>query len=136
MRRRPAYPNPVWAYDFVMDRTQDGRPLKRLTVIDEYTRECVAIEIRRRIRATDVQQVLGELFLARGCPLHVRSDNGPEFIAQSLRRWFAQLDVSPLFIEPGSPWEHGSGESFNGKFRYDVLDGELFDTLIGGAGMD
>jgi transposase InsO family protein len=101
-----------------------------LTVIDEYTRECVAIEIRRRIRATDVQEVLGELFLARGCPTHMRSDNGPEFIAQSLRRWFAQLDVSPLFIEPGSPWENGYVESFNGKFRYDYLDGELFYTLL------
>ena len=130
VRRRPAYPNHVWAYDFVMDRTQDGRPLKMLTVIDEYTRECVAIEVRRRIRATDVQEVLGELFLARGCPTHMRSDNGPECIAQSLRRWCAQLDVSPLFIEPGSPWEHGSGESFNGKFRYDLLDGELVYTLL------
>jgi putative transposase len=126
VRRRPVYPNHVWAYDFVMDRTQDGRPLKMLTVRDEYTRECMAIEIRRRIRATDVQEVLGELFLARGCPTPMRSDNGPEFIARSLRRWFAQLDVSPLFIEPGSPWENGYVESFNGKFRYDFLDGELF----------
>ena len=106
------------------------RPLKMLTVMDEYTRECVAIEARRRMRATDVQEVLGELFLARGCPTHMRSDNGPEFIAQLLRRWFAQLDVSPLFIEPGSPWENGYGESFNGKFRYDFLDGELFYTLL------
>ena len=126
MRRRPAYPNHVWAYDFVMDRTQDGRPLKLLTVIDEYTRECLTIEIRRCMRATAVQEILGELFLARGCPTHMRSDNGPEFIAQSLRRGFAQLDVSPLFIEPESPWENGYVESFNGKFRYDFLDGNSF----------
>ena len=87
------------------------------------------------MRATDVQEVLSELFLARGCPTHMRSDNGPEFIAQSLRRWFAQLDVSPLFIEPGSPWEHGSGESFTGKFRYDVLDGELLYTRLEAQGL-
>ena len=109
-----------------MDRTQDGRPLKLLTVIDEYTRECLTIEIRRCMRATAVQEILGELFLARGCPTHMRSDNGPEFIAQSLRRGFAQLDVSPLFIEPESPWENGYVESFNGKFRYDFLDGNSF----------
>ncbi len=130
VRHRPEYPNHVWAYDFVMDRTRDGRPLKMLTVMDEYTRECVAIAVRRRMRATDVEEVLGELFLTRGCPTHMRSDNGPEFIAQSLRRWFAQLDVSPLFIEPGSPWENGYVESFNGKFRYDYLNGELFYTLL------
>ena len=126
VRRRPAYPNHVWAYDFVMDRTQEGRPLKMLTVIDEYTRECVAIEIRRRIRATDVPEVLGERFLAHGCPTYMRSDNGPEFIARSLRRWVAQVDVSAWFIEPGSPWENGYVESFNGKFRYDFLEGEHF----------
>ncbi|MGH7181491.1 MAG: integrase core domain-containing protein, partial [Nitrospiraceae bacterium] len=80
------------------------------------------------MRATDVQEVLGELFLARGCSTHVRSVNGPESIARSLRRWFALLNVSPLFIEPGSPWENGYVESFNGKFRYDGLDGELLYT--------
>jgi transposase InsO family protein len=129
IRRRPAYPNHVWAYDFVMDRTQDGRALKMLTIVDEYTRECVAIEVRRSLKATDVQEVLGELFLARGCPAHIRSDNGPEFIARSLRQWFAQLEIAPLFIEPGSPWENGYVESFNGKFRDELLNGELFYTL-------
>jgi len=84
VRRRPAYPNHVWAYDFVMDRTHDGRSLKMLTVVDEYTRECLAIAVRRRMKATDVQEVLGELFLAHGCPTHLQSDNGPEFIAGSL----------------------------------------------------
>jgi len=129
VRRRPAYPNHVWAYDFVMDRTQDGRPLKILTVVDEYTRECEAIVVRRRIQAIDVQEVLGELFLLRGCPTHIRSDNGPEFIARSLRQWFAQLDIAPLFIELGSPWENGYIKSFNGKFRDELLNGELFYTL-------
>jgi transposase InsO family protein len=129
VRRRPAYPNHVWAYDFVMDRTQDGRPLKMLTVLDEYTRECLAIAVRRRMTANDVREVLGELFLARGCPTHIRSDNGPEFIARSLRQWLAQLAVAPLFIEPGSPWENGYVESFNGKLRYESLNGEVFYTL-------
>jgi transposase InsO family protein len=98
VRRRPAYPNHVGAYDCVMDRTQDGHPLKMLTVLDEYTRECLAIEVRRRMTANDVREVLGELFLARGCPTHIRPDNGPEFIARSLRQWLAQLTVAPLFI--------------------------------------
>jgi putative transposase len=129
VRRRPEHPNHVWAYDFVMDRTQDGRALKMLTVVDEYTRECVAIAVRRSLKVTDVQEVLGELFLTRGCPAHIRSDNGPEFLAQSLRHWFAQLEIAPLFIEPGSPWENGYVESFNGKFRDELLNGELFYTL-------
>jgi transposase InsO family protein len=124
IRRRPEYPNHVWSYDFVMDRTRDGRPLKMLTVLDEYTRECVGIEVRRRITSKEVMEVLGELFLERGCPTHIRSDNGPEFIAQSLRRWFAQLEIAPLFIEPGSPWENGYIESFNGKFRNEHLNGK------------
>lgn len=130
LRRHPAYPNHVWAYDFVMDRTQDGRPLKMLTVVDEYTRECLAIDVRRRLTSREVQEVLSELFLHHGCPTHIRSDNGPEFIARSLRQWLARLEIAPLFIEPGSPWENGYVESFNGKFRYDYLDGELFYTLL------
>jgi transposase InsO family protein len=86
VRRRPAYPNHVWSYDFVMDRTKDGRPVKLLTVLDEYTRECLAIEVQRRLTSQDVREVLGELFVTRGCPMYIRSDNGPEFIARSLRR--------------------------------------------------
>ena len=129
VRRRPECPNHVWAYDFVMDRTQDGRPLKMLTVVDEYTRECLAIVVQRRMTAREVQTALGELFLTRGCPVHIRSDNGPEFIARSLRQWFTHLAIAPLCIEPGSPWENGYVESFNGKFRYDYLDGELVYTL-------
>lgn len=84
LRQRPDYPNHVWSYDFVMERTQDGRPLKRLTVVDEYTRECLAIAVRRRLTSRDVQEVLSALFLFRGCPTHSRSDNGPEFVARAL----------------------------------------------------
>jgi transposase InsO family protein len=129
IRRRAEYPNHVWSYDFVMERTQDGRPLKMLTVVDEYTRECLAIAVRRRLRSQDVQEVLAELFLLRGCPTHIRSDNGPEFIARMLRQWYERLTVVPLFIEPGSPWENGYIESFNGKLRDELLNGELFYTL-------
>ena len=125
IRQRAEYSKHVWSYDFVMDRTQDGRPLKLLT-IDEYTRECLAIAVRRRLRSQDVQEVLAELFLLRGCPTHIRSDNGPEFIARMLRQWYERLAVAPLFIEPGSPWENGYVESFNGKLRDELLNGELF----------
>jgi transposase InsO family protein len=129
IRRRAEYPNHVWSYDFVMDRTQDGRPIKMLTVVDEYTRECLAIAVRRRLTSREVQEVLSELFLSRGCPTHIRSDNGPEFIARALRAWYGVLAVAPLFIEPGSPWENGYVESFNGKLRDELLNGELFYTL-------
>lgn len=129
IRRRAEYPNHVWAYDFVMDRTQDGRPLKLLTVVDEYTRECLAIAIQRRLTSQGVQEVLSELFLLRGCPTHIRSDNGPEFIARILRQWYERLTVAPLFIEPGSPWENGYVESFNGKLWDELLNGELFYTV-------
>ena len=100
-----------------------------LTVVDEYTRECLAIAVRRRRTSWNVQEVLSELFLYRGCPTHIRSDNGPEFIARALRAWYGVLAVAPLFIEPGSPWENGYVESFNGKLRDELLDGELFYTL-------
>ena len=129
VRQRPLYPNHVWSYDFVMERTRDGRPLKLLTIVDEYTRECLAIAVRRRLTSREVQEVLGELFLRYGCPTHIRSDNGPEFIARALRAWYRILAVAPLFIEPGSPWENGYVESFNGKLRDELLNGELFYTL-------
>ena len=112
-----------------MERTQDGRPLKLLTVVDEYTRECLAIAIRRRLTSREVQEVLSKLFLHRGCPTHIRSDNGPEFIAWALRTWHGVLAVAPLYIEPGSPWENGYVESFNGKLRDELLNVELFYTL-------
>jgi transposase InsO family protein len=119
----------IWSYDFVMDRTHDGRILKLLVVVDEYSRECLAIEVRRRLTSHGVQEVLGALFLQHGCPAYIRSDNGPEFIAHALREWYGHLEVAPLFIEPGSPWENGYVESFNGKLRDELLNGELFYTL-------
>jgi len=103
--------------------------LKLLTVVDEYTRECLAIAVRRRLTSREVQEVFSELFLRRGCPTHIRSDHGPEFIAIALRAWYRVLAVSPLCIEPGSPWENGYVESFNGTLRDELLNGELFSTL-------
>lgn len=129
-RLRPTHPNHVWSYDFVSEETRDGRKFRILNIIDEYTRECLACFVARRIRSQDVIFVLAELFLKHGIPAHIRSDNGPEFVAKKLLSWFRTLDVKPLFIEPGSPWENGYIESFNGKMRYQFLDGELFYTLL------
>ena len=129
IRHRPTHRNHVWAYDFVAVRTKDGRPLKLLTIVDEYTRECLAIDVERRLRSDDVLHRLAELFVQRGAPEYIRSDNGPEFIATALRAWYRVLAVAPLFIEPGSPWENGYVESFNGKLRDELLNGGLFYTL-------
>jgi transposase InsO family protein len=129
IRLRPEHANHVWAYDFVAERTHDGRPLKLLTVVDEYTRECLAIRVERRITANEVLWVLADLFLEYGIPEHIRSDNGPEFVAKAVRQWLAELGVKTLFIEPGSPWENGYVESFNDKLRDELLDGEIFYTL-------
>ena len=129
VRRRSEHRNHVWAYDFVADRTHDGRPLKMLTIVDEFTRECLAIVVARRMRSIDVLQVLADLFIERGAPAYIRSDNGPEFTAELIRKWLARVDVDTLFIEPGSPWENGYVESFNGKFRDELLNGEIFYTL-------
>lgn len=130
IRLRPEHRNHVWAYDFVEDRTSDGRKFRMLTVIDEYSRECLAIRVRRRFKAMDVQEVLAELMVEHGTPVFIRSDNGPEFIEQHLREWLGRLGVGTLFITPGSPWENGYIESFNGKLRNELLDGEIFDTLL------
>jgi len=129
IRRRPAYRHHVWAYDFVADRTHDGRPLKILTVVDEYSRECLAIVVARRLRSSDVLETLADLFVPHGVPAHIRSDNGPEFTAERVRLWLEALGVQTLFIEPGSPWENGYVESFNGKLRDELLDREIFYTL-------
>ena len=129
IRRRPMYRHHVWAYDFVAERTHDGRALKILTVVDEYSRECLALVVARRLWSTDVLATLAELFVTYGSPVHIRSDNGPEFTAELLRLWLAALDVETLFIEPGSPWENGYVESFNGKLRDELLDREIFYTL-------
>jgi len=129
IRLRAEHSNHVWSYDFVMDRTQDGRAFRMLTVIDEYSRQCLAIKVARHLRSEDVLAVLSDLFLIHGVPEHIRSDNGSEFTAHLVREWLRTLDVKTLFIEPGSPWENGYNESFNGKLRDELLNGEIFFTL-------
>ena len=129
IRLRPLYRHHVWAYDFVADRTHDGRPLKMLTVLDEYSRECLAIVVARRLRANDVLQTLSELFVKHGPPANLRSDNGPEFTAKVVREWLERVEVKTLYIEPGSPWENGYNESFNGTLGEEVLKREIFYSL-------
>jgi len=129
VRLRAEYPNHVWSYDFVADRTHDGRALKMLTIVDEYTRECLAIRVERQQRSPQVLEQLADLFIKRGPPAFIRSDNGSEFTADLVRKWLRALGVGTLFIEPGSPWENGYIESFNGKFRDELLNGEIFFTL-------
>jgi len=129
VRLRPERRNHVWAYDFVFVRTQDGRQVKILTLIDEFTRECLALRAARHFGSDDVLQCLTELFTWRGVPEHVRSDNGGEFTAKVVRRWLERVGAKTLFIEPGSPWENGYNESFNGKLRDELLDREVFYTL-------
>jgi putative transposase len=129
IRLRPLHRNHVWSYDFVSHHTEDGRKLRLLTIIDEYTREGLAIEVRRRFTSDDVIDALTWLFIERGPPAHLRSDNGPEFTATAIRDWLRRLEVKTLYIEPGSPWENGYNESFNGKLRDELLNGELFYTL-------
>jgi len=130
LRLKPEFPGHVWSYDFVVERTHDGRAFRILNVIDEYTRECLAVRVARQLDHEDVQGCLAELFCARGVPVHLRSDNGSEFIAKPLRAWLDRLQVKPLFIEPGSPWENGYIESFNGKMRDELLNREIFYTLL------
>lgn len=130
VRLRPESKDHVWSYDFMIDRTADGRPFRILNIIDEYTRECLATMVNRKIKADDVIDQLFHLFVFRGIPEHIRSDNGPEFTARAVRRWLDRLGVKTLFIEPGSPWENGYIESFNGKMRDELLDREIFTTLV------
>jgi putative transposase len=129
IRLRPEHKDHVWSYDFMIDRTADGRAFKILNIIDEYTRECLAILVARKIKNQDVINLLFDLFIFRGIPQYIRSDNGPEFTARTVRRWLARLSVGTLFIEPGSPWENGYIESFNGKLRDELLSREIFMTL-------
>ncbi len=129
IRKRPQYRNHVWAYDFVMDRTDDGKRFRMLTVIDEYSRECLSIKVARKLNSIDVVDTLLDLFILRGVPDYIRSDNGSEFTATLVRKWLDKLKVKTLFIEPGSPWEKGYNESFNGKLRDELLNGEIFYTL-------
>jgi putative transposase len=125
-RRRPRYKDHVWSYDFVTDRTERGAQVKLLTVVDEFTRECLTIQTARSFRGGDVVAALDELFAIRGRPRYIRSDNGPEFACKAVRKWLKASGVGTLFIEPGSPWENGYVESFNGKLRDECLNGELF----------
>ena len=130
IRLRPCWPNHVWSYDFVFARLMDGTKIRFLTVIDEYTRECLALHVDYRLKSDDVMEVLTGLFIQRGIPNHIRSDNGSEFTAPAIRLWLEQrIGVKPLYISPGSPWENGYNESFNGKFRKEFLDLEVFYTL-------
>jgi putative transposase len=129
IRLRPEYKDHVWSYDFVMDRTANGRSFKILTIIDEYSRECLGLTVKRHITSQEVIDKLFELFILRGIPEHIRSDNGPEFTAKAIRKWLSRIGVTTLFIEPGSPWENGYIESFNGKLRDELLNRELFTSL-------
>jgi putative transposase len=129
VRLKPLFPKHVWSYDFMEDRTHNGVKFRILNVMDEFTRECLAVRVARSLTSHNVIEVLTELFIERGVPVHIRSDNGPEFIAKRVRDWLERLQVRPLFIEPGSPWENGYIESFNGKMRDELLSLEIFYSL-------
>jgi transposase InsO family protein len=128
--RRAVARNHVWAWDFIHDHTADGRPLKWLSVVDEYTRECVGLEVARSMSAKRVTELLAEMIRGRGAPVHIRSDNGPEFIAQEIRRWLTAAKVAALYVEPGSPWENGYAESFHSRLRDELLDREVFSSPL------
>jgi putative transposase len=129
IRLRPEHRDHVWSYDFVEDRTHDGRKFRMLNVVDEFTRECLAIRVARKLKAVDVIDVLSDLFILRGVPGHVRSDNGPEFIAQAVQDWVKAVGAKTAYIAPGSPWENGYVESFNARLRDELLDGEIFYSM-------
>jgi putative transposase len=129
IRLRPQHPNHVWSYDFVEERTHDGRKFRMLNVIDEFTHECLAIRVDRKLKAIDVIDVLSDLFILRGVPGHIRSDNGPEFAAKAVQAWIGAVGAKTAYIAPGSPWENGYGESFNARLRDELLDGEIFSSL-------
>jgi len=129
VRRRAEHKDHVWSYDFVLERTQDGRPVRTLVVVDEYTRECLAARVGRKLNSEDVVDVLADLFVTRAIPAYLRSDNGSEFTAKAVRQWLEALGVGTLYIAPGSPWENGYVESFIGKMRDELLNREIFYTL-------
>jgi transposase InsO family protein len=129
IRLRPEHKDHVWAYDFVSARTHDGLPLRMLVVVDEFTRECLSIDVERRLTSDDVLERLAWLMVTRGVPKHIRSDNGAEFTAGVVREWLGKVGVKTLYIEPGSPWENGYVESFNGKLRDELLNGEIFYSV-------
>ena len=129
IRLRPEYPNHVWSFDFVEAQTHDGRRLRLMTLIDEFTRKCLAIRVARRINAIGVIETLADAMLFEGIPAFIRSDNGPEMVAKVLRQWLSGLGTKSLYIEPGSPWENGYCKSFNGRLRDECLNGEIFYSL-------
>ena len=129
VRLRPEYRNHVWSYDFVHCRTDDGRAFRTLNILDEHSRECLAIRAERKLNSTDVIDLLTDLFILRGVPAYIRSDNGPEFIAEAVRNWIKAVGTKTAYIEPGSPWENGYCESFNGRMRDELLNGEIFYSL-------
>ncbi|MGZ9111909.1 MAG: IS3 family transposase [Rhodoplanes sp.] len=129
IRLRPERRNHVWSYDFVEAQTHDGRKLRLMTLIDEFTRECLAIRVARRVNSFGVLETMADVMLMRGVPEHIRSDNGAEMTAKVVRNWLTQVGAKTLYIEPGSPWENGYCESFNGKLRDELLNGEIFYSL-------
>jgi putative transposase len=129
-RRRAEFKDHVWCWDFVFDHATSGSTLKWLSIVDEYTRECLALKVDRSITSEDVIDTLAELFAMRGVPQHIRSDNGPEFIAQAIQRWAKQLSIETLYVEPGSPWENGFAESFHSRLRDEFLATEMFESLV------
>jgi len=129
IRLRPQHRNHVWSYDFVEDRTHDGRKFRMLNVLDEFTHECLAIRVARKLKSIDVIEVLSDLFILRGVPGHIRSDNGPEFVAKAVQDWITAVGAKTAYIAPGSPWENGYIESFNARLRDELLNGEIFYTL-------
>jgi transposase InsO family protein len=129
VRLRASHRNHVWSYDFVHHRTDDGRAFRTLNLLDEFTRECLAIRVKRKLNSIDVIDVLTDQFILRGVPFYIRSDNGPEFIAEAVRKWIAAVGANTAYIEPGSPWENGYVESFNARLRDELLNGEIFYSL-------
>lgn len=129
IRLRAERRNHIWSYDFVQDRTHDGRAYRMLNILDEHTRECLAIRVNRKLNSTDVVDVLSSLFIVRGVPAYIRSDNGPEFIAKAVQSWIAAVGAKTAYITPGSPWENGYIESFNARLRDELLNGEIFYSL-------
>jgi transposase InsO family protein len=128
-RLRATHANHVWSWDFIYDKTESGRTLKLFTIVDEYTRRCITLDVARSFKARDIINRLAELFAMYGKPEHIRSDNGPEFIAKSIQRWLKKLEVQTLYIEPGSPWENGYAESFHSRLRDELLATEIFASL-------
>lgn len=128
-QRKAEHRNHVWSMDFIFDRTYNGRPLKILSLIDEYTRECIALEVGRKFNSDDLVSLLVDLFAIRGVPKLIRCDNGPEFICQRLRKFLERIEVGASYIEPGSPWQNGYVESFHSRFRDECLGCEEFTTV-------